>query len=239
MKGLLMFEQTLIAAAETKRERTIALALVAQIGLVAMLGLLPFLGIQPLGPMKQFLALPPMRLGPKPPVQSKATQRPSRTTPLFNITSVRPRAEHAAVVSVQEVGPPSLSVGSAAGPSGQPTGVPYGEIGIAPPKPPPPAVKAPAQIHLTSTVAQSQLVYGPKPRYPQLAIISRSEGTVKLQAIISREGKIENLHALSGPALLVAPAMEAVQTWRYRPLLLNGEPVEVNTEIDVVFTLQR
>jgi protein TonB len=67
----------------------------------------------------------------------------------------------------------------------------------------------------------------------------RSEGTVKLQAIINREGKIENLHLVSGPALLVNAAMEAVRTWRYRPLLLNGEPVEVITEVEVIFTLQK
>ena len=58
-----------------------------------------------------------------------------------------------------------------------------------------------------------------------------------LQATISKAGTIENLRVLSGPPMLQQAAMEAVKTWRYRPYLLNGEPVEVETQVNVIFTL--
>jgi protein TonB len=65
------------------------------------------------------------------------------------------------------------------------------------------------------------------------------QGTVKFQATISKEGNIQNLQLLSGPPLLVQAAMAAVQQWQYKPTLLNGEPVEVITTIDVNFTLSQ
>jgi len=65
----------------------------------------------------------------------------------------------------------------------------------------------------------------------------RIAGRVQLQATISRNGTIENLRVVDGPALLQAAAVEAVKQWRYRPYLLNGEPVEVETTINVDFTM--
>lgn len=75
------------------------------------------------------------------------------------------------------------------------------------------------------------------PVYPPLARETRVQGTVRFTAIIAKDGTIQNLHVLSGPALLVAPATDAVRKWVYRPTLLNGEPVEVVTQIDVAFSL--
>jgi protein TonB len=92
---------------------------------------------------------------------------------------------------------------------------------------------------MTSALSQSQLLFAPKPDYPKLALASRTEGVVRLQAIIGRDGTIQNLHVLDGSPLLTQAAIEAVQRWHYRPMLLNGEPVEVITEVDVHFTLQR
>jgi protein TonB len=76
-----------------------------------------------------------------------------------------------------------------------------------------------------------------KPVYPPMAILARVQGTVVLQAIIGRDGTVQDLKVVSGPALLIRAAMEAVKTWRYQPTLLNGEPVDVLTEISVNFTL--
>ena len=64
-----------------------------------------------------------------------------------------------------------------------------------------------------------------------------SQGTVVLQATISKTGTIENLHVVSGPAMLQQAALDAVKSWRYRPYLLNNEPVEVETTVNVIFTL--
>ena len=75
------------------------------------------------------------------------------------------------------------------------------------------------------------------PQYPAIAKAARIQGTVVLQATISKNGTIENLHVISGPPMLQQAAMEAVKTWRYRPYLLNGEPVEVETQVNVIFTL--
>jgi protein TonB len=238
---LAVFEQTFIATQKTMRERAIALALVAQAVVVAGVGLLPILGVEPLGPLKQFVALPPLQLAPEPllPTVTKPTQS-SILHRIFQPPSTKvytPGAEQ--VLSLDPIGIPGPLPGNSPTYSSVPFGLPVGEIGVAPPAPAPRAKPPSLPVRLTSTIAQSQLIYGPKPAYPQLAMVSRSEGTVKLQAIINRDGNIENLHLVSGPALLVNAAMEAVRTWRYRPLLLNGEPVEVITEIDVIFTLQR
>jgi len=88
-------------------------------------------------------------------------------------------------------------------------------------------------------VQQANLIKQPKPVYPPLAKAARVQGTVKFQATISKDGTIENLQLLSGPPLLVQAAMQAVQQWQYKPTLLNGDPVEVITTIDVNFTLSQ
>jgi protein TonB len=105
----------------------------------------------------------------------------------------------------------------------------------------PPAQAAPkppaGPVHIGGDVEAAKLIYAPHPTYPQIAISTRSQGTVHLEAIIAADGKIRNLRLLSGPPLLVRAALDAVQQWKYQPTLLNGMPVEVVTEIEVNFTL--
>ena len=76
-----------------------------------------------------------------------------------------------------------------------------------------------------------------KPTYPQIAKAARVQGQVVLQALISKQGTIENLKVMSGHPMLVQSALEAVKQWRYKPYILNGEPVEVDTQVTVNFTL--
>ncbi len=76
------------------------------------------------------------------------------------------------------------------------------------------------------------------PIYSAIARAARIEGAVILQATISKTGTIENLHVVSGPPVLTQSAMDAVAQWRYRPYLLNGQPVEVETTVNVVFKLE-
>jgi len=73
--------------------------------------------------------------------------------------------------------------------------------------------------------------------YPAIAHAAGVEGTVVLAAVIARDGSIQNLHVVSGSAMLQQAALDAVRTWRYRPYLLNDEPVEVETTINVIFRL--
>lgn len=98
--------------------------------------------------------------------------------------------------------------------------------------------EAPAtRIKRGGEVQHANLVRQVKPSYPHSAVIMRIQGAVILEAIIDREGRVENLKVLSGHPLLVRAAWEAVQQWRYRPTLLNGEPVEVLTQVTVNFNL--
>ena len=108
--------------------------------------------------------------------------------------------------------------------------------------PQPPASTTKAEVQATrikrgGEVQHANLVRQVKPSYPQLARTVRVQGSVVLEAIIDREGRVEDLRVLSGHPLLVRAAWEAVQQWRYRPTLLNGEPVEVLTQVTVNFSL--
>ena len=76
-----------------------------------------------------------------------------------------------------------------------------------------------------------------KPLYPPLARQARIQGNVILHAIIDKEGKVAELQVVSGHPLLVQSALDAVRQWRYKPTLLNGDPVEVDTTITVTFTM--
>jgi len=111
-----------------------------------------------------------------------------------------------------------------------------GEIGeqIAVVPPPVPASMRPPRV---SHWAEGNLIYRVQPSYPPLARQARIQGPVQLRAIISRTGAIENLTVLLGHPMLSTAAIEAVRQWRYRPYLLNGEPIEVETEITVNFVL--
>jgi TonB family protein len=97
----------------------------------------------------------------------------------------------------------------------------------------------PQRIKVGGNVQSARLVRQPRPVYPPLAKQARISGVVKLGAIISKDGTIQHLEVISGHPLLVPAALEAVKQWVYQPTLLNGEPVEVQTQIDVNFTLSQ
>jgi protein TonB len=98
---------------------------------------------------------------------------------------------------------------------------------------------APLRIVVSRGVQSAKLVKKPVPAYPPLAKQARVQGTVKFTAIIGKDGAIQNLMLVSGHPLLVQAARDAVKQWLYQPTLLNGEPVEVVTEIDVNFALSQ
>ena len=104
---------------------------------------------------------------------------------------------------------------------------------VAPP-PPPPAPTHPLRI---SSLSEANLLHRVQPIYPPLARQARVQGPVELRAIISKSGTIENLVVVRGHPLLAQSAIDAVRQWRYRPYLLNNEPIEVETEITVNFCL--
>jgi len=93
------------------------------------------------------------------------------------------------------------------------------------------------KVRVSSGVAQGLLLHEMKPQYPPLARQARIQGTVVLQAVIGKDGTVQNLHVISGHPMLTQAAMDAVKQWRYKPYYLNGEPVEVDTQININFTL--
>ncbi len=93
------------------------------------------------------------------------------------------------------------------------------------------------KLKVASELQQAKLVTSAIPVYPVLDKRGRVEGTVRLTATIDKEGMVEKLETVSGHPILEQAAVEAVKKWRYRPTMLNGEPVEVITTIDVVFKL--
>jgi TonB family protein len=94
-------------------------------------------------------------------------------------------------------------------------------------------------VTVSSGVMAANLVSGPKPSYPALASLIRTQGNVVMQAVISKKGTVEHLHVIQGHRLLRSAAKNAVRTWRYRPYKIDGVPVEVSTIVTVDFSLHR
>jgi protein TonB len=100
-----------------------------------------------------------------------------------------------------------------------------------------PDVRAP--IRVPSSIEAAMILQKTLPIYPAIAKAAGVQGTVILAATISKAGTIENLRVMGGPVMLQRAALDAVETWRYKPYLLDGQPVEVETSISVIFTMQR
>jgi protein TonB len=141
----------------------------------------------------------------------------------------------------EDEAPPAMASAGVVG--GVPGGIPGGSMGgviggiisstpVAVPK-----VATPQRVRVSSGVSQGLRIKFQQPNYPPLARQARIQGTVILHAVIGKDGAIENLTLVSGHPMLAPAAIEAVKQWRYKPYLLNGEPVEVDTEIQVNFTL--
>jgi protein TonB len=92
-------------------------------------------------------------------------------------------------------------------------------------------------VNISAGVATGMLLQKTIPVYPPIAKAARVSGTVVLQATISKSGTIENLRVVGGPAMLTQAAIDAVRQWRYKPYLLNNDPVEVETTVNVIFSL--
>jgi TonB family protein len=138
----------------------------------------------------------------------------------------------------KEETPPNATAGI---PGEVPGGVPNGvsnnlaniarDIPVAVPK------IASQKVRVSSGVAQGLLIHQVTPKYPSLAHEARIQGTVVLQAVIGKDGSVQNLRVLSGHPMLTQAAMNAVKQWRYKPYYVNGEPVEADTQINVNFNL--
>jgi protein TonB len=170
--------------------------------------------------------------------ESPSTARnPEIPTPFFKPEAPLTNVEIHSVDEMSEIPVPDFPGGSGTGAS-LGTDPRESPLLVEPPHivPPPPQHEK-HTLKISEGVLEAQLISRIEPRYPSLALQTKTEGTVILHAIISREGRITSLDAISGHPLLVRAALEAVRQWRYRPTMLNGEPVEVETSITVIFRL--
>jgi protein TonB len=206
--------------------------------------------------LTSFLVAPPPPPPPPPPPAASAPKIVKVIPRQFDAGKLmQPKAIPKEITMIKEEELPAASgvqgvVGGV--PGGVPGGVAGGVIGgiigsvptAAPPPPPPPKVEAPKpvtpqRIRVGGNVQAAMAIRAPKPSYPPLAKQARIQGVVRLNAVIGKDGTIQDLKAASGHPLLVPAALEAVRQWLYKPTLLNGEPVEVVTVIDVNFTLSQ
>jgi protein TonB len=224
---------------------TIPIAYIFEILLVGGMVLVPLIYTEalPKAQLMTLLVAPPPPPPPPPPPAAAPVRVVRRVTAedIMRAPTVIPKT----ITQIKDQPEPAAALGVVGGvPGGVPGGTPGGVLGsiissvaAAPPPPPPPPAAAPKRIRVGGQVEAAKLIFQPKPEYPPLARMARIQGTVRLEAVISRDGTIQDLKVVSGHPLLVKAAIEAVQRWRYQPTMLNGEPVEVVTEVDVNFVL--
>ena len=244
-----MFEDSLIESGgrlRTKRGMTTTISFLLQVALVGVLVLIPLLFTEalPKAQLMTFLVAPPPPPPPPPPPAAAPVKIVKQVqTDIVNGQLRTPTKipEKVQMIKEDEAPPPVTSVAGVVG--GVPGGVPGGSMGgviggiisstpVAVPK-----VATPQRVRVSQGVTQGLLIRKVQPNYPPLARQARIQGTVLLQAEISKDGTIENLRLISGHPMLAPAAIEAVKQWRYKPYILNGEPVEVETQITVNFTL--
>ena len=248
LAGFVMF--LIYSAAKTGKwqRATIPIAYTLEACLVGFLVLVPLLHTASLGKAelwKPILVLPAPPPPPPAPSPARNTERRSPRPPAEVFTLTVPRAIPERIEMVHDdsfdVPKPELAFGIPGGmEGGTGGGIPFGIATTMGPPPPPPPVRAKAttpRLIRISHIDPARLIFQPQPAYPPIAKMARIQGTVRVEAVIGTDGRIENLKVISGPPLLFDAAVDAVSRWRYQPTLLNGEPVEVLTEIDVIFRL--
>jgi periplasmic protein TonB len=232
-----MFDQLVVSSAHTDRTNkpwTVAMSATVQALIVGILILIPLIYTEalPKGMLNTFLVAPAPPPPPPPPAAPvKTIVRPRIITPQ---RMVAPTVIPKTVQMIKDEAPDvSASVGVEGGVSGGVLGGALGGIlnAPAPPKP------TQTRIRVGGAVQAASLTRKVDPVYPQIAKTAHVSGTVVLHAIIAKDGSIQQLEYVSGPPLLMRAAMDAVHEWKYKATLLNGEPVEVDTTIQVVFTL--
>lgn len=237
-----MFDQTFANTGQkTKKPVTLALSVSLQICALALLVLIPLVYTQGL-PSAQLRSL---LTAPAPPAKAPVVTRVQHATVnrRFSTAFFAPTVIPKRINNVQELAaPPDVAVPGANEANNQINSAIPGVLSSAvlPPPPPAPAkTETSHRLRVATGVAEANLIRKVVPVYPALAKSARVQGTVEFTAIISRQGTIENLQLVRGHPLLVQAAKDAVLQWRYRPTLLNGQPVEVVTDIIVNFTLSQ
>ena len=237
-----MFEEMVVSSPTSKKTNkpwTVVISMLLQVTFLAILILIPLIYTEalPKGMLTTMLVAPP----PPPPPPAQIVKVKPQVHLMQNNQLVQPKVIPREVKIIKEEAEPDPNTMGMQG--GVPGGVAGGSMGgvlggviggVAGPPPPKPTQ---SRIRQGGAVTAASLINKVNPVYPPLARQTRVAGTVRLHAIISKQGTVQQLEVLSGHPLLVQSALDAVRQWRYRPTLLNGEPVEVDTTIDVIFSL--
>jgi len=238
-----MFAESLLETSWAERGRrswTTATSFGLQAVIVGLLLLIPLLTTVGL-PSPRSVSTPVsfghLDSGPTPAVHSDGPQRGIQIIPYHGRILLPSRYSHPTSGDPTSfegpVGPPGVPIGNyvGAGPS-----FPIPESGTHPvmAATPPPTI---GHEFRTSKMLEGSLIRKVEPKYPPLAIAARIQGSVVLAAVISKSGTIENLKLVSGHPMLVPAAIDAVRQWQYRPYVLNGDIIEVETQITVNFML--
>ncbi len=246
-----MFENMLIEERiKTKRGRTTVVSFLLQAVIIAILVLIPLMVTQalPTRMLTSELVAPPPPPPPPPPAAaaSSAPRHVEPQTPVKSELEVPVKIPQK-VAMVRETMPNAAEAAAAPSTSGVVGGVPGGVeggtvggvvggvlngIGNAVPK-----LEAPKRVKVSSGVTNGLLTHKVTPEYPPLAKQAHIQGAVVLHAVIGKDGTVKNLQVISGHPMLTSAAVNAVKQWKYKPYYLNGQPVEIDTTIQVNFTL--
>ena len=243
-----MFEDSLLESGgrlKTKRGRTTTFAIFLEFIAIGIMVLLPLIFTEALPKQMtmSFLVAPPPPPPPPPPAAAPVKVVKQIQTDIVNGALRTPTKipQKIQMIKEEEAPPPVMASSGVVG--GVPGGVPGGQMGgviggiISSTPMAVPKVAAPQRVRVSQGVSAGLLVRRVNPTYPPLARQARIQGQVVLRAVISKDGSIEGLTLVSGHPMLAPAAIDAVKQWKYKPYLLNGEPVEVDTEVLVNFTL--
>ncbi|HEY2646708.1 MAG TPA: TonB family protein [Candidatus Acidoferrales bacterium] len=237
-----MFDDLLESTNEKKKTNkgwSVILSATVQVVILGVLVLIPLIYTEalPKAMLSTLLVAPP----PPPPPPPPPTVVKTIVKPIARLINsgklMQPRAipKEVAVFKEAELPPDVITNSGTTG--GVFGGIPgQGLIGGAS-LPPPPKAATPSRIKQGGQVTAASILTQTKPVYPALARQARIQGNVILHAIIDKDGKVAQLEVVSGHPLLVQAALDAVKQWRYKPTQLNGDPVEVDTQITVTFTM--
>lgn len=256
-----MFEQSFLPVpARTRRVWTVAASFLTQVAGIGFLILVPLIVTDslPKGRLQDLLfAPPPPPARPAPPaikaVQVVSAQRlPVRSPNALVQPAFMPKQAQAIVDPPDIAGPVGQQVPREGVEGGMPGGEELSRVvrdivqaANRMPEPPPqvrteaPVQRPPQRIVLGGNVLEGRLIHKVTPVYPSLALQVRAAGVVRIAAIVGTDGRIREMRVLSGHPLLVRAALDAVRQWVYQPTMLNGNPVELDSTIDVTFTLRQ
>ncbi len=241
-----MFEDSLVESTgklgSGRTKYTTFLSFLLQCTLIGVLVLIPLIYTEAL-PAKAMLttlvAPPPPPPPPPPPTPQVQVVKKISTDIIDGALRTPTKIPDKIKKVVEEEAPPPVTssmgvVGGVGAPGGSPGGVLGGVLASANSAAPKIEVK---KLRVSAGVQASKLISQPKPVYPPVAKQAHIQGVVQLAATTSKNGTIDNLRVVSGHPMLTQSALQAVRQWKYQPTYLNGEPVEVETTINVNFSL--